>query len=103
MRVTGALAPFLAGGSAVPTVRVLPYAAGLDALASGGVSRLEAGMPDAWIDDLAIAGTPAQCAASIAKLHAAGADAVALVPPPAVDADAWLDRVANQLLPLLRP
>lgn len=98
-----ALAPFLSGGSASAQVRALPYAAEVDALiAEGGMHALRERMPDAWIDDLAIAGSPAQCTAAIERLSAAGADAVVLVPPPALDAGAWLDRVAELLLPLLR-
>ncbi len=102
--VRRALAPFLAAGSASPTVSVLPYAEEVDALAAnGGSDRLERDMPDAWLDDLAVAGTPEQCLAAIERLRSAGADAVVLVPPADLDADAWLDRVSTSLLPVLRP
>lgn len=101
--VRQALAPFLSGGSAVAQVKVLPYAEDIDALiADGGLEALQAQMPDAWIDDLAIAGSPGQCVAAIERLSAAGADAVVLVPPPELDPDAWLERVADALLPPLR-
>jgi len=38
-------------------------------------------VPDAWIDELAVAGTPAECRASIGRLVAAGVDTVVLIPP----------------------
>jgi 5,10-methylenetetrahydromethanopterin reductase len=40
-----------------------------------------ASVPDAWIDLATVAGTPEECAASIARMHEAGADTVVLVPP----------------------
>lgn len=98
-----ALAGFLGDGSAAAQTAPLPYAIELDALiVEGGAGALEARMPEAWIDDLAVAGSPEQCAASIERVRAAGADSVVLVPPPSLDPDAWLDRVATELLPALR-
>ena len=38
-------------------------------------------VPDRWIDLAAVAGTPEECAAAIARLHDAGAETVVLVPP----------------------
>ncbi|MFV1963473.1 MAG: LLM class flavin-dependent oxidoreductase, partial [Acidimicrobiia bacterium] len=46
----------------------------------GGYDALLAGMPDQWVDDLTIAGTPEECAAKIKGFYAAGADSVALFP-----------------------
>ena len=37
-------------------------------------------MPDQWVEDLTISGTPEECAAKISAFHAAGADSVALFP-----------------------
>jgi 5,10-methylenetetrahydromethanopterin reductase len=66
--------------------------------ADGGVEALSATMPDRWIDDVAVVGTPEECAAAIRALGAAGADAVVLVPPaPDVAAKA----LGRELLPLL--
>jgi alkanesulfonate monooxygenase SsuD/methylene tetrahydromethanopterin reductase-like flavin-dependent oxidoreductase (luciferase family) len=56
-------------------------------------------VPDEWVDRLAVAGTPEECAASIRALAAAGADAVVLVPA-APGADPA--QVGRELLPLLR-
>ena len=90
------------GGSSSQTDR-LPYAAELDALiAEGGADALFDRMPDAWLDDLAITGSPEEGAATIARLVEAGADSVTLVPPATLDPDAWLDTVAGTLLPLVR-
>jgi 5,10-methylenetetrahydromethanopterin reductase len=38
-------------------------------------------VPDAWIDELAVAGTPAECRAAIDRLGTAGVDTVVLIPP----------------------
>ena len=49
-------------------------------VAAGGRDALAAGMPDRWVDDLTIAGTPEECAGRISGLYEAGADSVALFP-----------------------
>ena len=101
--VRRALAEALGGGHFAPQTRLLPYAAELDALiAAGGSDALMAHMPDAWLDDLAITGTPEDGASAIGRLRAAGVDAVVLAPPPDIAPDPWLDEVAGTLLPLLR-
>ena len=46
----------------------------------GGYQAVRDGMPDQWVADLAVAGTPAECAAKIQALWAGGADSVALFP-----------------------
>ncbi len=98
-----ALAEFLGDGGASAQTAPLPYGAELAALiAEGGAKALETRMPEAWVDDLAISGSPDQCAAAIARLRAAGADSVVLVPSPELDADAWLDRIATELLPAVK-
>ncbi len=101
--VRRALAPMLSGGSGSPQVRTLPYAGEIDALiSSGGTDALAREMPDAWVDDLSVAGSPDDARRSIARLREAGVDSVVLVPPPELEADAWLDRIATELLPVLR-
>lgn len=37
-----------------------------------------AALPDSWVDELAVVGTPAACARRIAELHEAGADSIVL-------------------------
>jgi alkanesulfonate monooxygenase SsuD/methylene tetrahydromethanopterin reductase-like flavin-dependent oxidoreductase (luciferase family) len=57
-------------------------------------------MPEAWIDDLAAAGTPEQAAASIRRLAEAGANSVLLQP---MDGDPdCLDEYIRYLLPALK-
>ncbi len=48
-------------------------------LDESGEDRL-ARMPDAWMDEIAVVGTPDECAAAIRRLAKAGADSVVLVP-----------------------
>ena len=47
----------------------------------GGVDMLAREMPDAWLDEIVVAGTPEQCLAAIDRLGEAGVARVALVPP----------------------
>ena len=67
-------------------------------ISAGGVERLEADMPDEWIDRMAVVGTAEQCAAAIRALAGAGADSVVLVPP---QAGADPQALGRALLPLL--
>jgi alkanesulfonate monooxygenase SsuD/methylene tetrahydromethanopterin reductase-like flavin-dependent oxidoreductase (luciferase family) len=56
-------------------------------------------MPDSWVDDLAVAGTPQECVRRIGNLLAAGSDQVALFPTPAEHADQTIDLLAQHVLP----
>ena len=49
-------------------------------IARGGVDCVVEEMPDRWVEDLTVSGSPAEVAAKIERLRAAGADAVALFP-----------------------
>ncbi len=49
---------------------------------NGGKQRLEAEMPDEWLDKLAIVGPPEKCVQDLHRLVEAGADTVVLVPLP---------------------
>jgi alkanesulfonate monooxygenase SsuD/methylene tetrahydromethanopterin reductase-like flavin-dependent oxidoreductase (luciferase family) len=51
-------------------------------LKSGGIEHLENTMPDEWIDQLAIVGTPEDWALAIDRLLEAGANTVVLLPLP---------------------
>lgn len=53
-------------------------------------------MPDAWVDQLAVVGTPASAAARIAQLHTAGVASVVLMPA-GPDPLAALDELARVL------
>ena len=58
-------------------------------------------MPDRWVDDLALAGTPEEVRARIRDLLAAGADYVGLLPVPAERSERTIRLVAEQVLPHL--
>lgn len=65
-----------------PHIEPLPFAAEFRRLRADHPDRAEfaAALPDAWVDQLAITGTPEQARARLAGLRAAGADAVVLIP-----------------------
>lgn len=72
-------------------------------IADGGVDSVARDMPDSWVEDLAVAGTPEEVLAKIDSLRAAGADHVALFPTPTDTADRTIALVAEHVLPHLDP
>lgn len=83
-----------------PHIAPLPFAAEFAALRAVCSSREEfaARMPDAWVDQLAVCGTPADAKRRLGELAAAGADHLILVPAGA-DALASLGSLALVLAP----
>jgi 5,10-methylenetetrahydromethanopterin reductase len=71
-------------------------------LEAGGVAALEREMPTAWLEDLSVTGTPAQCAERIEAYYAAGADSVILMPMPHETAEDAIRLAAREMFPLLR-
>lgn len=67
----------------------------------GGVKAVLDGMPDEWVDALAIAGTPDEVAVRIEQYWAAGADSVILSPQPAETTEEQLRLLAAEVLPRL--
>jgi len=67
----------------------------------GGYDAVLAGMPDVWVEDLTIAGTPRECAAKISALYDAGADSVALFPVASDRVDDVVALTASQVMPWL--
>lgn len=65
-----------------PHIRPLPFAAEFAALRNRCANGAEfaAVMPDAWVDQLAVVGTPAAARARIVELGAAGATTAVLIP-----------------------
>jgi alkanesulfonate monooxygenase SsuD/methylene tetrahydromethanopterin reductase-like flavin-dependent oxidoreductase (luciferase family) len=57
-------------------------------------------MPEAWLDDLSISGTPEQAAASYRRLADAGADSIILLPQE--NTPECLDEYIRYLLPLIK-
>ncbi len=65
-------------------------------------SELARHIPDQWVEDLAVAGDPDECAAKIERLLAAGSDQVALFPTPPERASGTVDLLAHEVIPTLR-
>jgi 5,10-methylenetetrahydromethanopterin reductase len=66
----------------------------------GGAAALARELPERWIDDLAVAGEPDECAQKIGRLLAAGSDSVVLFPLGA-DPESLVRSVAADVLPRL--
>ncbi|MBK9714357.1 MAG: LLM class flavin-dependent oxidoreductase [Kouleothrix sp.] len=97
------IAATLASAEGGAQLTALGIADDVRALAARGQDALRAEMPDAWIDQLAVCGTPDQGAAAIERLYAAGADSVVLVPFTEDDPLAQIEAMARDLIPLLSP
>ncbi len=65
----------------------------------GGYEAVLNEMPDQWVEDLTIAGTPEECAAKISAFYAAGADSVALFPVATDHLDDIIRLTADSVLP----
>ena len=65
----------------------------------GGAAAIEAGMPDDWLDWLAVAGTPDDCRAGIEALFDAGATKVVLCAVPSEELPAQLEILGSEVLP----
>ena len=74
----------------------------LDMATRGGAAVVERDMPDLWVDDLAIAGDPEECAEKLKRFLDAGADSVVLFPLPTERADEIIRLAAAEILPRLR-
>ena len=70
-------------------------------LARGGLELLTRELPDAWIDAMAIAGTPADCTAKLQAFLAAGSAAIGLWLFPLDRGEEVLERTARDVLPRL--
>lgn len=68
---------------------------------SDGYQAVRDGMPDQWIEDLTIAGSPEEVATKIKSFYDVGADCVALFPMPSDQVDRMVQLTAEQVLPLL--
>lgn len=95
-----AVAFYLAAGGANALTEAYGISDELRAmLSSGGFEAVEREIPDQWVDDLAVAGSPDECTAKIHALLEAGSDRVALFPTPAENADRTAAALATQVLP----
>lgn len=73
----------------------------LSAMAAGGPEQVASQMPDAWLEDLAIAGDGEQCAAKVQALLDAGADSVILFPAPFERGEELVRFAGSQIVPRL--
>jgi 5,10-methylenetetrahydromethanopterin reductase len=77
-----------------------------DALAAmlrrGGADLVARQMPESWIDELSVCGTPEDCVRRIAMFYEAGAESVALFPVQAERVRQIVRMTAEQVIPSLR-
>ncbi|NMH99942.1 LLM class flavin-dependent oxidoreductase [Pseudonocardia sp. K10HN5] len=69
-----------------------------DLLAEGGVEHVAKNMPDSWVEDLAVAGAPDECAEKLRRLLDAGSDSIGLWLFPAADAHRIATLTAREVL-----
>jgi 5,10-methylenetetrahydromethanopterin reductase len=100
-RLRGLMSFYLAAMAHSSLTEVYGIVDELVALAADGPESVAAGLQDQWIDDLAIAGTPGECAEGIQALLEAGSDSVILFPVPPEDAIGVVEDVARDVLPRL--
>jgi alkanesulfonate monooxygenase SsuD/methylene tetrahydromethanopterin reductase-like flavin-dependent oxidoreductase (luciferase family) len=98
--VRKSLAYYLAGRPDGPVPRAYGITEELQRLAAGGPGAVEQHMPEQWVDDLAVAGDPAECARKIARLLDAGADQVSIYACPVERAADVIRLTGTQVLPL---
>ena len=68
---------------------------------AGGAELIEKEMPESWLDKLAVAGSPEECAERISGLFKAGATSVVLSPIMLHDIERQLDITAAYVKPLV--
>ncbi|MGH3004727.1 MAG: LLM class flavin-dependent oxidoreductase [Gaiellaceae bacterium] len=95
--IRGPMAFYL--NAAGPTNALAQVAGIAEELAAGEVTAET--LPAAWVDELAVAGDPEECAAKIRQLLDAGADSVCLLPLPAERAEKIVELAAAEVLPRL--
>ena len=70
-------------------------------IAKGGVDAVTKEMPDEWLDELGVAGDPAECAEKIKRYLDTGSDSVVIFPSPAERAEEIVRTVAKDVFPRL--
>ena len=71
-------------------------------IARGGAEVVAREMPQAWIEDMTISGTPEECAARMRAFLAAGADALLLLPLGPLGPEEMARFTAAEVFPLLQ-
>ncbi len=97
------MAFYLAAGGANALTDAYGVSEELEAMLErgGGAAAVEREMPERWLDELAVAGEPDECAEKIRRLLEAGSDSVALFPLAGEAPEAIVRAVADDLLPRL--
>jgi 5,10-methylenetetrahydromethanopterin reductase len=95
------LAYYLSGRPDGPVPGAYGITEELQRLAADGADAVEQRMPEQWVDDLAVAGDPDECAAKIKRLLDAGADQVSLYACPVERAADVIHMTGTKVLPLL--
>lgn len=85
-----------------PYTQPLGIADEVQALRERGEATFADAMPDAWIDQFTVSGTPDDAAAAVERLYVAGADAVVLTPLMEEDGLGQVETIARALLPWQR-
>lgn len=67
--------------------------------AAGDPARVADALPDEWLEDLVVAGDPAECAAKIGRLLDAGSTTVAVFPTPPEHAREIVELLGAEVLP----
>lgn len=98
-RLRPTLAFFLETVAASTLVQALGIAEELGELIAAGPGTVERELPAAWVEELAVAGDPGECAAKIQALLDAGSDTVELFPAPPEDATGGIALAAERVLP----
>ncbi len=70
-------------------------------IARGGAEAVAEEMPERWVDELTISGSPGEVAEKIRRLHDAGADSVSLFPASSDRVEQVIDTTAAEVIPLL--
>lgn len=99
--IRSAMGFYLAADPVNAMTEVYGIAERVGELAKSGAEAVEAGIEDAWIDDLVVAGDPDDCTRRIQAMLDAGADTVVLFPTPAERAQQMLELAAAEVLPRL--
>jgi 5,10-methylenetetrahydromethanopterin reductase len=95
------MAEFLAEFSEMSTVSLYGITDELSAMVKrGGAEVVAAEMPDQWLEDLALVGTPREVADKVLRWVAAGIDAIAIFLPHESERDT-LTLVAKEVVPLV--
>lgn len=73
----------------------------VDMSSRGGVDAVKAGMPDAWVEELTVAGSASEVVDKIGRLFDAGADSVSLFPASGENVESVIDLTSEEVLPAL--